>query len=114
MRTPVAVAALVLLGAACVAQGCTPEGPWEDPDTDLTWQRIPPRGRIGRYPEARGYCEALKLWGHDDWRLPSLEELRTLVAGCEATAPGGGCPVGSACGTAASNNKGSHLLSFIG
>jgi hypothetical protein len=29
--------------------------------------------------QARAYTEALKLAGHEDWRLPSVEELRTLI-----------------------------------
>ncbi len=30
------------------------------------------------YPDSLVYCEALELGGFDDWRLPSLEEARTL------------------------------------
>ncbi len=46
--------------------------------TGLMWQ-------MGRSPslmahaEAAGYCEALSLGGHDDWRVPTLNELASTV-----------------------------------
>jgi hypothetical protein len=55
----------------------------------LTWQD-PPAAEMGRN-EARTYCEELTLDGHDDWRLPTISELRALVAGCPASMPGGAC-----------------------
>jgi len=35
--------------------------------SDLTWEA------------AQQYCESLELGGYDDWRLPSLKELQTIV-----------------------------------
>lgn len=32
-----------------------------------------------KWPEAVEYCAALSLDGHDDWRLPTLAELQSLV-----------------------------------
>ncbi len=57
---------------------------WFDPQTGLTWQRQD--NGVGRArgeadvdrAEAMQYCEALRLGGRNDWRLPTMEELQTL------------------------------------
>ena len=61
-------------------------------------------GRSWTYPplctyhaEAKPFCEGLVLDGHDDWHLPTIDELRTVVTGCPATAVGGACRVTSEC-----------------
>lgn len=41
--------------------------------------------------EAGRYCEELVLGGYADWRLPDSNELRGLIAGNQATEPGGLC-----------------------
>jgi hypothetical protein len=43
------------------------------------------------------YCDELVLGGFDDWRMPSIDELRTLVRECPATEAGGGCEVTELC-----------------
>jgi len=46
--------------------------------TGLMWQGM--ANTTGMYwPAARTYCQDLTLGGHDDWRLPSLIELVSLV-----------------------------------
>ncbi len=52
-------------------------GTVEDIRTGLIW---PARdnGRDINWVDAREYCGALELGGHDDWRLPKLEELKRL------------------------------------
>lgn len=37
------------------------------------------------------YCSNLVLEGKDDWRLPNITELRTIVQGCAAVQTGGSC-----------------------
>jgi len=44
---------------------------------DLEWARST-NGENIKWPEAVEYCDTLELDGHDDWRLPSLEELESL------------------------------------
>ena len=60
---------------------------WQDPPApnEMTWQ------------DARDYCIGLVFDGHSDWRLPSIEDLRTLVIGCEAVETGGSCRASSSC-----------------
>ena len=43
--------------------------------------------------EAEEYCENLVEKGHDDWRLPGISELRTLVQNCENTEIEGKCRI---------------------
>ena len=44
----------------------------------LTWQQVDD-GQTRDWPGALNYCEGLKLAGHDDWRLPNVKELQTIV-----------------------------------
>jgi hypothetical protein len=70
---------------------CADGNGWLDEDSGLCWQD-PPIFEL-KYDEAIGYCDVLEIAGLDDWRLPTVEELRTLVRGCPGSEPGGTCPV---------------------
>ncbi|MSQ83588.1 MAG: DUF1566 domain-containing protein [Myxococcales bacterium] len=56
-----------------------------DSKTGLVWQRSPPTtggpSADGRYGQAGaiGYCDGLTLAGQDDWRLPTVVELASIV-----------------------------------
>lgn len=50
----------------------------QDRWTGLTWERQPP-AYWQSLDEVRDYCAALVLADHDDWYLPSLKELLTIV-----------------------------------
>ncbi len=54
------------------------DGTVTDTCTGLMWQKNTAPGTF-LWQAALGYCEGLSLGGHDDWRLPNLRELRTLV-----------------------------------
>ena len=44
---------------------------WEDVERSRTVNRT--------WQEARAYCKSLKLLGFDDWRLPALTELESIL-----------------------------------
>ncbi|MES1171861.1 MAG: DUF1566 domain-containing protein [Bacteroidota bacterium] len=49
-----------------------------DPGTRLIWQRALSGGAVSQAAAVQ-YCADLILAGADDWRLPSLQELHTIV-----------------------------------
>lgn len=68
---------------------------WTDPITSLTWQ-VPSAVNVMNWQEALDYCAALDLDG-GGWRLPDIDELRSLIRDCPATGTGGACTVTSEC-----------------
>ncbi len=89
-------------------------GIWVDPNPfngaiHLMWEN--PMGNTGMggtgisHANAETYCNALVLAGHDDWRLPTIDELRTLVRGVSTTMTGGTCPTSESCSNQDSCNK---------
>ncbi|MBI5501077.1 MAG: DUF1566 domain-containing protein [Deltaproteobacteria bacterium] len=66
------------------ADGGTCAGGWMDDTSDLCWQH--PAELSGRsWDAAVTYCDGLVLGGHDDWHLPTITEMRSLIRGCPAT-----------------------------
>lgn len=65
---------------------------WEDTSSGLTWENAPTEGRMLQ-SEADTYCAQLSLGGYQDWRVPTIGELRSLVRGCPDTAAGGKCNI---------------------
>jgi Protein of unknown function (DUF1566) len=83
----------------CTEDTPTPSGVWTDPDSGLTWMDPPMQfqDNVKNWEAAKAACAALDLDGQTDWRLPTIEELRTLIRGCPSTMPGGTCEVTDAC-----------------
>jgi len=98
---------LVVMLAGCSSpDNSAPASVWCDPDTRLCWQNPQREG----YAEndtgliasaAVVYCETFVLGGYDDWRLPGIDELRSIVAGNADTSTNGACIVTTGAGTAA-------------
>lgn len=49
------------------------------------------------YEKAEEYCRDLNDCGYNDWRLPTISELRTLLQNCSAAETGGECNVTDTC-----------------
>ena len=47
--------------------------------------------------DAVKYCKKLNECGYSDWYLPTIDELRTLVTGCQHIETGGDCAVTESC-----------------
>lgn len=53
-------------------------GYWVDPSTGLMWAGKE-NGEAVTWRKAVSYCHKLRLAGYSNWRLPTLDELATLV-----------------------------------
>lgn len=75
-------------------------GVWTDATTGLEWEAPAPFPGLPllTWQASLDRCASLVLAGHDDWRLPTIDELRTLVTRCPEVATGGACPVVDGCG----------------
>jgi hypothetical protein len=77
---------------------CTTYSIWCDDDTGICWQD-PQKDAYDledpglTQPDALRYCEELVMGGYDDWRLPNIDEMRTVIVGNALTEVGGECPV---------------------
>jgi len=72
------------------------ESVWCDPPNLLCWQNPSAPDKLN-WDAAKSYCENLVWANHNDWRLPTIDELRTLVIGCAATGKDGSCGVVETC-----------------
>lgn len=70
---------------------------WVDPATNLIWQVVP----LSDWPFILGSdndrCPTLTIGGFTGWRLPTIDELRSLIRGCLPTMTGGACPITESC-----------------
>lgn len=77
----------------CEAGKCKtdPNERWKDYDTGLSWSIASP-GTV-TWDESIGFCNELG----DNWRVPTISELRTLIRDCSGTVTGGECAVTDSC-----------------
>ncbi len=54
------------------------DGTITDKATSLTWQKVD-SGKTMDWKQALKYAQSLELAGHDDWRLPNVKELQSIV-----------------------------------
>jgi hypothetical protein len=69
--------AVVLCTGIPVATGEDSAQSWLDSETGLTWT-VKDNGEDVGWNQARGYCESMELDGFTDWRLPTIDELKTI------------------------------------
>ncbi len=68
------------------------EGGKYDPNSDLCWEDPYPTQQYS-WNDAVAYCEDLIVGASEDWRMPTVTELRSLVRGCSVTEVDGSCPI---------------------
>jgi len=79
-------------GSGCCVDGACQDITYTDPDSLLMWE-VPTLDNNGNQAALAEGCSGLEMCGYDDWRLPNVAEMRTLIRGCPATMPGGTCNV---------------------
>ena len=73
---------------------------WVDPTTGYIWQRVPAyNGNWINYDwkSAVNYCNNLNLDGITGFHLPTINQLRSIIRGCDNTKSGGPCTVTDDC-----------------
>ncbi len=71
--------------------GENPVFPCVDAASGFAWSAKTSHSKV--WSEAVFYCENLEEGGVKNWRLPNIDELRTLVQDCYGTVTGGECRV---------------------
>jgi len=86
---------------------------WTDADTGLTWENPNTNTSRVNYEGAMDYCENLVLNSLDDWRLPTIGELRNLIRNCPETETSGACGVSDSCSELSCRNDACDGCSFL-
>ena len=80
-------------GSECLPEcsASTTTFPCYDSTSHLTWSKRADTTYTWR--GAGTYCDNLTEGGYSDWRLPNINELRTLIKNCAGSQTGGSCAV---------------------
>ena len=73
------------------------DGVWVDETSGLMWENRDYNAYLYRWDKAKSYCQNLNSGVYDDWRMPTISELRSLIRGCEGTETKGACCVTDSC-----------------
>lgn len=73
-------------------------GNWKDPKTGLIWSEKHSVAELSTHEDAVAYCDDLSEGGFSDWKLPTIDELRTLIQNCPYTEPYGYCKISEEAG----------------
>lgn len=68
------ITALILLYTMSFAKGS-----FVDTKNHLEWQDSPNVEKETKWAMAGSSCESLRYLGHNDWRLPSIDELKSII-----------------------------------
>ena len=80
------------------ADPCKTGNVYCDPTSGLMWHvQVQTPLKTFTLAEAKAYCAESTVDGFDDWHLPSISELRTIIRGCPATETSGSCAVTDDC-----------------
>lgn len=71
------------------------DGTVNDTKTGRLWQKG--MFEVVNFIDGKAYCNNLILADMGGWRLPSIDELRSLIIDCPATQPSGACKVHDSC-----------------
>lgn len=82
--------ALLLFAAfALVSCGGTEETLEDNPTSDWSKRAL----EVMTWEDAQKYCDKLSENGYDDWRFPTIDELRSLIINCKETEVDEECPI---------------------
>ena len=71
------IAVLILSCSFAFAGGQS--GSFIDTKHNLEWQDTAHVEEEEKWAMSQSYCRSLNLLGHKDWRLPTIEELKTII-----------------------------------
>ena len=63
---------------------------------NVEWSSFPVHNK--NWKEASQYCSSLNEGGHNDWRLPTIDEMRSIVVNCPETQLSGVCKISNSTG----------------
>ena len=69
--------------------------PCKDSSKNLIWSYLIAENK--NWEEAKTACSDMVFGGFDDWRLPNIDEIRTLIRECPGTMTNGSCELSTSC-----------------
>ncbi len=88
----VLICILVIVGCHSIDFECVGDGVWLDEESGLCWEKVAIDYDL-LFSEAELFCGSMTTNGYYDWRLPTIDEQRTLIVGCPPIEEGGSCGV---------------------